>query len=65
MYAIRSYYGFFQDLVQCIHDRMPDAAIGLDLITGFPGETDAEFSNTLSLIAALPISHLHVRNNFV
>ncbi len=51
---------FFRDLVQRIHARMSDAAIGLDLITGFPGETDAEFSNTLSLIAALPISHLHV-----
>ena len=51
---------FFRDLVTMIHRRLPDAAIGLDLITGFPGESDDEFVNTLQLIADLPVSHLHV-----
>jgi threonylcarbamoyladenosine tRNA methylthiotransferase MtaB len=51
---------FFRQLIERIHGRIPDAAIGLDLITGFPGETEAEFSSTLRLIEELPISHLHV-----
>ncbi len=51
---------FFRELVERIHDRIPDAAIGLDLITGFPGESEAEFAETLRLIESLPVSHLHV-----
>lgn len=51
---------FFRDLVLRIRERLPDAAIGLDVITGFPGETGEEFANTLALIADLPVSHLHV-----
>ena len=51
---------FFADLVQKIIERLPEAAIGLDVITGFPGETEGEFENTRSLIERLPISHLHV-----
>lgn len=50
----------FSELVDRIHRRLPDAAIGLDVIVGFPGETEAEFANTLALIERLPISHLHV-----
>lgn len=50
----------FTELVEQIHRRLPQAAIGLDVIAGFPGETEAEFTNTLALIEALPISHLHV-----
>lgn len=51
---------FFLDLVWRIHSQLPDAAIGLDVITGFPGETEAEFAETLALVAELPVSHLHV-----
>ncbi|MBW2520672.1 MAG: tRNA (N(6)-L-threonylcarbamoyladenosine(37)-C(2))-methylthiotransferase MtaB [Deltaproteobacteria bacterium] len=51
---------FFYDLIAKIVDRMPTAGIGLDVIAGFPGETDAEFSKTMELIHALPISYLHV-----
>jgi len=56
------HYGtrFFRELVGRIHGRIPDAAIGFDLIAGFPGETEAEFANTLRLIEELPVSHLHV-----
>ncbi len=39
---------------------MPDAAIGVDTLIGFPGEGDAAFDHTYDLIAALPISYLHV-----
>lgn len=51
---------FFGELVLKIAERLPEAAIGLDVITGFPGETEQEFENTRRLIEGLPISHLHV-----
>jgi threonylcarbamoyladenosine tRNA methylthiotransferase MtaB len=51
---------FFHALVGRIHDRIPDAAIGADVLVGFPGETDAAFQQTVSLIASLPITYLHV-----
>jgi threonylcarbamoyladenosine tRNA methylthiotransferase MtaB len=50
----------FQDVVQRIHDRIPDAAIGADVLVGFPGESDAAFDQTISLIETLPITYLHV-----
>jgi threonylcarbamoyladenosine tRNA methylthiotransferase MtaB len=39
---------------------MPDAAIGADVMTGFPGETDAEFKETLRFIEEQPFTYLHV-----
>ncbi len=51
---------FFSDLVTRIYRLLPDAAIGLDLITGFPGESAKAFANTLHLVEDLPVSHLHV-----
>ena len=39
---------------------MPDAAIGVDALIGFPGENDSAFENTYNLIEKLPISYLHV-----
>ena len=43
-----------------IKQVMPHACIGVDVIVGFPGETDAEFLETYSFINALDISYLHV-----
>jgi threonylcarbamoyladenosine tRNA methylthiotransferase MtaB len=43
-----------------IRRRVPAAAIGCDVITGFPGETEREFENTLRLLEELPVTHLHV-----
>lgn len=51
---------FFRELIERIVLRIPDIAIGLDLIVGFPGESDAEFANTLALIESLPVTHLHI-----
>ncbi len=51
---------FFRSLIDRIHRALPEAAIGLDVIVGFPGESQAEFENTYRLIAELPVSHLHV-----
>jgi threonylcarbamoyladenosine tRNA methylthiotransferase MtaB len=39
---------------------MPDAAIGADVLTGFPGESDAEFEETRAFIERLPFTYLHV-----
>jgi len=50
----------FRALVGRIVAAIPDAAIGLDVIAGFPGETEDEFENTVRLIEELPVSHLHV-----
>jgi threonylcarbamoyladenosine tRNA methylthiotransferase MtaB len=46
--------------VELIHDRLPNAAIGADIITGFPGETDADHAATIDFIAARPFTYLHV-----
>ncbi len=43
-----------------IRDLMPHASIGVDVIVGFPGETDEEFEITYSYLLNLPISYLHV-----
>ncbi len=46
--------------VQKIKERMPDACIGVDVIVGFPGETDELFLETYRYLNDLPISYLHV-----
>jgi threonylcarbamoyladenosine tRNA methylthiotransferase MtaB len=52
--------GDFVSLVNRIHDGMPDAAIGVDVIAGFPGEGDRAFHNTLHLLEDLPVTYFHV-----
>jgi threonylcarbamoyladenosine tRNA methylthiotransferase MtaB len=39
---------------------MPDCSVGADVMTGFPGETDAEFEDSRAFIASLPFTYLHV-----
>ncbi len=51
---------YFHALVQRILKTVPDAAIGVDTLIGFPGETDAAFENTYDLIRSLPVAYLHV-----
>ena len=60
--AMRRPYTFdlYRDLVNLIRTRLPNAAIGADLIAGFPGETAVEFEASASSIAGLPLSYLHV-----
>ncbi|MFH1242747.1 MAG: tRNA (N(6)-L-threonylcarbamoyladenosine(37)-C(2))-methylthiotransferase MtaB [Pseudomonadota bacterium] len=50
----------FKRLVEFIHWKMPLAAIGVDIMAGFPGEDLAAHRNSLSLIRDLPVSYLHV-----
>jgi threonylcarbamoyladenosine tRNA methylthiotransferase MtaB len=39
---------------------MPDCAVGADVMTGFPGETEAEFEESRAFIESLPFTYLHV-----
>ncbi len=50
----------FSDLILKIKKFMPKAAIGVDTLVGFPGETYSAFRNTYDLINDLPVSYLHV-----
>ncbi|MFZ1200630.1 MAG: tRNA (N(6)-L-threonylcarbamoyladenosine(37)-C(2))-methylthiotransferase MtaB, partial [Desulfobacterales bacterium] len=52
--------GFFAERVAKILQLMPDAAIGVDILAGFPGESDACFERTRRLIEELPVAYLHV-----
>jgi threonylcarbamoyladenosine tRNA methylthiotransferase MtaB len=51
---------YYAELVRAIRARIEDAAIGADVMVGFPGETDDEFSETLKLIESSPLTYLHV-----
>jgi threonylcarbamoyladenosine tRNA methylthiotransferase MtaB len=46
--------------VAAILRRFPGATVGADLLVGFPGETDADFRETVRLVERLPLSRLHV-----
>lgn len=46
--------------VELARKLMPDAAIGADVMTGFPGETDAEFEETVRFVEGQPFTYLHV-----
>lgn len=50
---------FYINLVNKILERIPDAGIGVDVIVGFPSETDDDFNETYSLLNNLKISYLH------
>ncbi len=50
----------FSDRIAQIHRRLPEAAVGADVLVGFPGETDAAFENTYALVEKLPLTYLHV-----
>lgn len=47
-------------LVEKIIAQLPDAAIGFDVICGFPGESETEFDQTVKFLNDLPITYLHV-----
>lgn len=51
---------FYAGRVRAILDRMPDACIGIDVITGFPGETDELFEETFAFLHQLDFAYLHV-----
>ncbi|MFZ0319118.1 MAG: MiaB/RimO family radical SAM methylthiotransferase, partial [Candidatus Sulfotelmatobacter sp.] len=50
----------YREKIEKIRAAMPTAAIGADVMAGFPGETEAEFESTRRLIEDLPFTYLHV-----
>jgi threonylcarbamoyladenosine tRNA methylthiotransferase MtaB len=50
----------YRRLVERLAAAIPSVGLGADVIVGFPGETDAEFEETVALVEALPFSYLHV-----
>jgi threonylcarbamoyladenosine tRNA methylthiotransferase MtaB len=50
----------YAERVKLIRRLLPDAAIGADVIAGFPGETDGDFEATAEFIERLPFTYLHV-----
>lgn len=52
--------GHYAERVALIRRLLPDASIGADVIVGFPGESQDEFTATFEFIARLPLSYLHV-----
>lgn len=50
----------YREKIEKIRAAMPMAAIGADVMTGFPGETESDFEETRRLIDDLPLTYLHV-----
>lgn len=50
----------FAERVAGIRSRLPEAAIGVDVIVGFPGESEAHFQHSRDFLADLDVSYLHV-----
>ncbi|AGC40153.1 tRNA (N(6)-L-threonylcarbamoyladenosine(37)-C(2))-methylthiotransferase MtaB [Riemerella anatipestifer] len=50
----------YRDRIDTIKSVMPNAAIGVDVIVGFPGETEERFLETYHFLNELPISYLHI-----
>ena len=55
-YTAKEYAAFVEKAIRAV----PDLGLGTDLMVGFPGETDAAFTNTRTLAADLPFSYFHV-----
>ena len=52
--------GLYAERVQRIREKLPEASIGVDVIVGFPGETEDLFNQTYQFLSDLPVSYLHV-----
>lgn len=50
----------YKERVARIKNLMPDAAIGVDVIVGYPAESEERFENTFNFLSDLPITYLHV-----
>ena len=60
--AMRRRYdtNLYSDLIANIKVKIPDVAIGVDVMVGFPGETESDFISTYNFIKQLDISYLHI-----
>lgn len=50
----------YRDILERARERLPDAALGSDIIVGFPGETGEEFEQSLEFFKSLPLTYFHV-----
>ena len=50
----------YRKKIEAIYRAMPNAAIGADVMVGFPGETESEFAETQRMVEELPFTYLHV-----
>jgi threonylcarbamoyladenosine tRNA methylthiotransferase MtaB len=50
----------YLEVASLVAHRLPDAALGADIVVGFPGETDEEFRQTLAFVEPSPLTYLHV-----
>ena len=50
---------FFRELILRIKNEIPHICIGVDVISGFPGETEGHFNETYEMLESLPISYIH------
>lgn len=59
---MRRNYGtaYYRELLMRVQERLPDAALGSDIIVGFPGETDEAFDRSLKFFGGLPLTYFHV-----
>ena len=51
---------YYRDLLQRVRGRLPDAALGSDIIVGFPGESELQFERSLEYFDSLPLTYFHV-----
>lgn len=49
----------YSDLIVTLRKSFPDAAIGADVLVGFPGESETHFQNTCAMIDSIPLTYLH------
>ncbi len=50
----------FETIILKTHQALPDAALGIDVLVGFPGEGEDHFQNTYELLQRIPVTYLHV-----
>jgi len=60
--AMRRNYdtAYYRDLLARVRERLPEAALGSDIIVGFPGESPAQFESSLEYFDSLPLTYFHV-----
>lgn len=51
---------FYREIVERLVGAIPEVAVGVDVIAGFPGEREVEFAETLAFLEALPAAYFHV-----
>jgi len=50
----------YKSILACLREKSPRASLGADIIVGFPGETEEDFSQTYSFLEQSPLTYLHV-----